>query len=464
MKKLQWGMVWLFFLVAFTRPAAFAQEGPGSLQDLLDQVRAERQADSKLHGEREARFLAERDQRQSLLQQAESELAGIKRQSEAKQASFRENEENLIQLRAQLKERAASLGELFGVVRQISRDTAGMIEGSFVSVQSGERVDFLNTMADSTELASLEELERLWIILLEEMTQSGQVVKFSTTVTEANGDQSDRAVVRVGTFNGVSDGQYLRYVPETRQLAELARQPEGQYINAAQDLEQATEGYTAFGVDPSRGAILAALVQSPNFWERIEQGGIVGFIILAVGLIAAILIVERAMFLWGEGRRMDAQRRIDELKTDNALGRVMRVYQYDPDQNVETLEARLDEAILEQIPRFERGLGMIGICAAVAPLLGLLGTVVGMIDTFQSITLFGAGDPRVMSDGISQALVTTQLGLSVAIPIVLLHSLLSSKSGRLLHTLEEQSAGMIALRAGSVSLSLDLDEPTPDAP
>ena len=465
MKKLQWGVVWLLFLVVSPRPDVFAQEGPSSLQELLNQVRAERQADSKLHGERESRFLAERDQRQSLLQQAERELASVKQQSGEKQAAFRNNEDNLIKLRGQLKERAASLGELFGVVRQISRDTAGIVEGSFVSVQSGERVDFLNTVAESTELASLEELERLWIVLLEEMTQSGQVVKFSTTVAEANGTQSDREVVRVGTFNSISGGKYLRYVPETRQLAELARQPEGRYISAAQELEQTTETYSAFGVDPSRGAILAALVQSPNARERIEQGGVIGFIILAIGLIATVMIVERAVYLWREGRRMDAQRKVEELKPDNALGRVMLVYQYDTDQNVETLEARLEEAVLEQIPRLERGLGMLGIFAAVAPLLGLLGTVVGMIDTFQSITLFGAGDPRVMSDGISQALVTTQLGLSVAIPIVLLHSLLSSKSGRLLHTLEEQSAGMIALRAGRTSLSLGRsDEPIPDAP
>ena len=305
----------MLFLVGSPRLEVFAQEGPQSLQELFDQVRAERQADSKVHSERESRFLAERDQRQSLLQQAERELASVKQESEEKQAIFRTNEDNLVQLRSQLKERAASLGELFGVVRQISRDTAGMIEGSFVSVQSGERVDFLNTMAESTELASLEELERLWLTLLEEMTQSGQVVKFATTVTEPDGAQSEREIVRVGTFNGVSEGQYLRYVPETRQLAELARQPEGQYISAAQDLEQTTEGYTAFGVDPSRGAILAALVQRPGAWERIEQGGIIGFVILAIGLIAAGLIVERTVYLWREDRRMQAQRQMDELKS-----------------------------------------------------------------------------------------------------------------------------------------------------
>ena len=264
--------------------------------------------------------------------------------------------------------------------------------------------------------------------------------------------QSEREIVRVGTFNGVSEGQYLRYVPETRQLAELARQPEGQYISAAQDLEQTTEGYTAFGVDPSRGAILAALVQRPGAWERIEQGGIIGFVILAIGLIAAGLIVERTVYLWREDRRMQAQRQMDELKADNALDASCSCTNKTRIKMLKLWKRAWKKRSWNKFRSWNVAWRTLGIFAAVAPLLGLLGTVVGMIDTFQSITLFGAGDPRVMSDGISQALVTTQLGLSVAIPIVLLHSLLSSKSGRLVHTLEEQSAGMIALLAGRSSL------------
>ncbi len=444
MRRIYWHTVWLVFLALPGWSSPAAQEAPSSLEELIERVQAERQADSKLHAEREARFVAERDKQQQRLQQARADLGQIQRQSEQKRTTFEQNEDRLEELRTQLDERAASLGELFGVVRQVARDTAGLLDSSLVSAQLGDRADFLYAVGESKELPSLEKLEQLWITLLEEMAQSGRVVKFPATIVDANGEQSDREVVRVGAFNTISQGKYLRYVPETRQLVELTRQPEQQYQSAAQDLEQITEGYSTFGVDPSRGAILAALVQTPDVWERLEQGGVIGYIILAIGLFALVLSLERIGYLWLEGRRINAQRQTDAPQTDNALGRVMLVYHNDTDQDVTTLEARLDEVILNQIPRLERGLSTIGILAGVAPLLGLLGTVVGMIDTFQSITLFGTGDPRTMSSGISQALVTTQMGLSVAIPIVLLHTIVSGTSNRLVQVLDEQGAGMVA--------------------
>ena len=444
MRRIYWSLAWLAFLAlpGWSNPAA--QEAPSSLDELLKRVQAERQADSKLHSEREARFVAERDQQQQRLRQARADLDQVKRQSEQKRAAFEQNEDRLEELRTQLNERAASLGELFGVVRQVARDTAGLLDNSLVSAQLGDRADFLYTLGESKELPSLEELEQVWLGLLEEMAQSGRVVKFPATVVDATGEQSEREVVRVGTFNSVSQGQYLRYVPETHQLVELTRQPPQQFQSAAQDLEQTTEGYSAFGVDPSRGAILAALVQTPDVWERLNQGGVIGYIILAIGLLGLVLSLERIVYLWREGRRITAQRQTDTPQADNALGRVMLVYHNDTEQDVATLEARLDEAILNQLPRLERGLSTIGILAGVAPLLGLLGTVVGMIDTFQSITLFGTGDPRTMSSGISQAMVTTQMGLSVAIPIVLLHTIVSGTSSRLVQVLDEQGAGLIA--------------------
>ena len=437
-------LVSLISLEVLAGPSHAQPESPRSLEELLEQVRAEHRADSKLHADREARFRAERDQQKALVQKAETELARAKQASGQLRTTFEENETRLAERRSQLNERAASLGELFGVVRQAARDAASVIEDSVISAQHAGRADFLTSLAESTELASLEELEQLWVVLLEEMTQSGQVVTFPTAVVGADGAPQQQAVTRVGVFNAVSGGKYLRYIPETHQLVELARQPEQQYQTWAQELEHTTDGYTAFGLDPSRGAILAALVQSPDGWERFEQGGIIGYIIVVLGLLAVLLIIERAVYLGLEGRRMHVQRNADAPLANNALGRVMQVYQEDTVQDVETLEARLDEAILKQIPKLERGLSTISILAAVAPLLGLLGTVVGMIDTFQSITLFGSGDPRIMSSGISQALVTTQLGLCVAIPLVLCHTLLSNKSNRLIQILDEQSAGLIA--------------------
>jgi biopolymer transport protein ExbB len=122
----------------------------------------------------------------------------------------------------------------------------------------------------------------------------------------------------------------------------------------------------------------------------------------------------------------------------------MSVYTDNKDIDIETLELKLDEAILRESAPLETGLNFIKVLYVVAPLLGLLGTVVGMIATFQMITLFGTGDPRMMAGGISTALVTTVLGLVVAIPLTLLHAFLQGKSKALIQILEEQAAGIIA--------------------
>ena len=114
---------------------------------------------------------------------------------------------------------------------------------------------------------------------------------------------------------------------------------------------------------------------------------------------------------------------------------------------MEVLELKLGEAILKELPKFNSMLSFLKIISVVAPLLGLLGTVTGMIVTFQAITLYGAGDPKLMAGGISTALVTTVLGLVVAIPTVFLHTLVQSRAKRLTQILQEESAGMLSERA-----------------
>lgn len=104
----------------------------------------------------------------------------------------------------------------------------------------------------------------------------------------------------------------------------------------------------------------------------------------------------------------------------------------------------MDEAILRETPTIDRGINLIKMFAAIAPLMGLLGTVIGMILTFQTIMLFGTGDPKIMAGNISLALVTTALGLIAALPLILVHSIVAGKSKAVLHKLDEQSAGLIA--------------------
>jgi biopolymer transport protein ExbB len=137
-----------------------------------------------------------------------------------------------------------------------------------------------------------------------------------------------------------------------------------------------------------------------------------------------------------------------ELSDDNPLGRVLAVAEKSGMEDTDNLELLLDEAITREVPVLEKGLAIIKLIAAIGPLLGLLGTVTGMIVTFQTISLYGSGDPKLMAEGISQALVTTVQGLCVAIPLLFLHSIVASRSRTLVQILDEQTAGLISRRAG----------------
>lgn len=276
------------------------------------------------------------------------------------------------------------------------------------------------------------------------MTESGKVARFKTQVAAANGDKDARDVIRVGAFNLVSDGKYLEYLPETGRLVELARQPQGRFLDSAEDLAKTKEGFSSFAVDPSRGQLLSLLVQTPSLGERIDQGGVIGYIIIGLGIVALLIAIERLVTLLMTSTRVNEQIEKPDEPGDNALGRVMRVYHDNKTVATETLELKLGEAVLKETPKFNRMLMFLKIIAVVAPLLGLLGTVTGMIITFQAITLFGTGDPKLMAGGISQALITTVLGLCVAIPTVFLNALVSSRAKRLTQVLEEQATGMIA--------------------
>jgi len=301
--------------------------------------------------------------------------------------------------------------------------------------------------AQAEELPSLQDLRGLQLMLLEEMAQSGQVVRFNAEITDPSGQTTGGDVLRVGAFNLVHDGRLLTLDSFTGASRTLPRQPAGRYLSMAEDLGKATSGVVDMAVDPSRGQLLGLLIQAPGLGERIQQGGYVGYTIIGMGFIGLLIALWRLVVLQGAGRRIRLQLKTSQASEDNALGRILAVYERHQSGNLDALALKLDEAIMREAPILERYQGILKVFAAVAPLLGLLGTVVGMIITFQQLTLFGTGDPKLMAGGISQALITTVLGLIVAIPLVLLHSVVSSSSQGLVEILEEQSAGLIARRA-----------------
>ena len=423
-----------------------------SLDSLLKQVKSGRINDAKENAERLKNFKADKALQGKKLATMKVERKRQESRSVKLEREFEENEKNLAVLEKTFRERLGNLKELFGVLQQAAGDARGQFDNSLTQIQFADRSDYLTDLAQkmgqSSQLASIEEIERLWFELQREMTESAKVVRFNSKVITAQGEEVNRPVTRIGLFNVVSDGKYLQYVPETGNLIELGRQPQNRYLSGIEDLEAASSGMVGFAIDPSRGQLLSLLVQSPGLVERIHQGGVVGYIILFLGLIAVLVAGERLVTLWLTGRRVNVQvKQPGSPQTNNPLGRVLAIYEANPSANTETLELKLSEAVLKETLSLNRSLMFLKVIAVVAPLMGLLGTVTGMIVTFQAITLFGTGDPKLMAGGISQALVTTVLGLCVAIPTVFLHTLTVIRSKRITHVLEEQATGMVAERS-----------------
>ncbi len=422
-------------------------EQADSVLDLLDLVRLEAAEGTRANRQRVERFRQSRDERQRMLEEVSRELAAENRRSTTLNRRFDQNEVDLGDLEERLQIRIGNFGELFGVVRDVAGNTMGHIYTSLISAQYPDRMKRLEDIGAAEELPSLEDLRNLQLALLEEMAQSGQIVRFNAEITDPSGRKEQGEVIRVGAFVLVHDGQFLTRDERTGALQVLPRQPAGRFVNMAEDLSEASSGTVDMAIDPSRGQLLGLLIQAPNLGERVQQGGYVGYTIIGMGVIGLLIALWRLFVLQGAGRRIRAQLRSSGASDDNALGRILLVYEEHRSGNLDALALKLDESIMREAPALERYQGILKVFAAVAPLLGLLGTVVGMIITFQQLTLFGTGDPKLMAGGISQALITTVLGLIVAIPLVLLHSVVSSSSQGLVEILEEQSAGLIARKA-----------------
>ena len=442
-----------------------------TLGDLLRNVEERRVVESRDHVRRERQFVERRADQQQLLDEAKAERRREEQRSERLETRFEENEIRIGDMQEQLDKRLGSLRELFGVLQQVAGDTRGLFETSIISLEFPGRGEWLGELAakmgTASQLATIEEMEQLWFELQREMTEAGKVTRFPATVNRLNGERVDTEVIRVGAFNVVADGEYINYDIEAHALVELARQPAARFANTAEDIHDAEPGEVVeFAIDPSRGSMLSLLIQAATVGERVGspfggiangecwlpfcdgQGGYVGSVIILGGILGVLLAIERLITLTLVGLKVQAQkRRPDEPSEDNPLGRLLNVYQENQSIDVDTLDLKLSEAILNETPKLTRNITLIQVISVVAPLLGLLGTVIGMILTFQAITLFGTGDPKTMAGGISTALMTTVLGLCVAIPTVLLHSIVNTRSKIVIHVLDEESAGLIAQRA-----------------
>jgi biopolymer transport protein ExbB len=429
--------------------AAYAAEGTAvNLDQLLQQTKNAKAEEAKLNAEREARFKADASQQAKLLADAMAARNAAEARSNALSAQFDANDLEIAAQRDLLKTREGNLGELFGVTRQVAGDAANTLSQSLISAQFPDREDFLRNLASAKVLPSINELEQLWFVLQQEMTESGRIAKLNAEIVGTDGVAGTGEVIRIGPFVATSGSDYLTYLPSKKALGRLTRQPPAKFGAIAEELSTATSGYVPAVADPSRGVLLAMYVERPNVWERIEKGELVGYVILVVGFIGALCAIYQTLYLIAVRIKVRRQvKSLDRPVKDNPLGRVLLAFKGDGkniEDDAEIAELRLSEAVLRELPNLERFQAFLRLAVAAGPLLGLIGTVVGMIVTFQSITESGSSDPKLMANGISQAMICTVLGLGIAIPLLFANAGLVSMSQGLSQMLDEQSTGLLA--------------------
>ena len=413
---------------------------------LVESVKTSASIRAKEDRARLNKFLSDKNKQQSLLNQMKVKLNNEEDRSERLTKQYEDNDAALSDLEEQLTLKLGSFGELFGIVRQTAGESKGQFSLSLTNIEYPDRIDFLGDLAErkSLDLPTSAELERLWYEILNELNQSGKVKKYNTNILSKSGELVNRDIIRIGVFNSVSDGDYLNLVSEQNVLEYLAKQPEGSIRRSARRLQNNDVEYREVFIDPTRGSLLTKLIDRAGFFDRINQGGFVGYIILIILALGITMGVLQFLFLRNESKIVNSELNSGKYSDSSTLGKLNSIYSKYKGENPEELEAQLEDVLARATPALEKNLSIIKLLAAVAPLLGLLGTVIGMIETFQSITLFGTGDPKLMAGGISQALVTTMLGLIAAVPLLFIHNILDSRSRSISQIYEEQAIGYVA--------------------
>jgi biopolymer transport protein ExbB len=438
--------------VARVQPSTFSQPEITNLDQLLDAVRHQQKAERDIERQRERDFLRDKNRQQSLLDKAKRNFDIAQEDNNPLQKITELNEQEIQKLQQRLNQRTEEMGDIYSIFNEFSGDFATAFNSSMTAMEFPNRSEQVSALLDNDALATIADMQSIWLLLQEDMTAASKIQQLNVPVVHTDGISQLNSVVRAGTFTVFSEGKFLRYIAEVGELLALERQPASRYVATINDFDVQSD-LQLLTIDPTGGGLLGLLSYSPNVRERIEQGGMIGKIILALGCLGLTITVWRAVYLSSIYVSIKAQQKKPEkAKDNNPLGRVIlsaqagltsTVLTAGEQSELEALQFKLDEAVLLEVPNLERGHNFIKLLAAISPLLGLLGTVTGMIVTFQAISLFGSGDPKLMASGISQALMTTVLGLVVAIPLLFGHSFVAALARTMIQRLDEQSAGII---------------------
>ncbi|PHO10526.1 hypothetical protein CPG37_03515 [Malaciobacter canalis] len=415
------------------------------LNSLLNNVKQSSNKEIIQENKRLKDFIENKNRQKELLNKTKRELKQENLETARLKEIIEKNEKILAKKESELNIKIGDLGEMFGSVRQTSADFLTSYKRSFTASQFPQKKEVFTKFSNSKKLPTIDELTTFWHTMLDEIIQSGNISKYEATVIAHSGEKNTQEVTRVGQFSAFSKGEFLTYSDDMNALIELSVQPASSYKDSAKEFENSSNEIKNILIDPTKGTLFTMLGNNPTIMDRINQGGIVGYIILALGGLGLIFAIYKMIVLNIIHTKIRKQRKdISNYDDSNSLGKIAGIFYKNINDSISDLEIKIGEAILKETNNIKKGQSFVKLLAAVTPLLGLLGTVTGMIATFQAITLFGTGDPKLMAGGISTALITTVLGLVTAIPLLFAYTYISSKSEAIVSILEEQSIGMLA--------------------
>ncbi len=436
-------MIKKWLSMAAISSAIFMPHSALASDTLVQRAKQEHQQQQSHNIARESGFKQSEQDLQAVKNKLVAERAALQAEANALSATFSQNEAKLVRLEEQLRLETGSLGELFGVVRQNAKELESELTHSVTGVDGNTYKKDIDAIVAATSLPTLPQLRAMWRSMEEHIKASGELAKVSFTLLDGEGREQNVTGVRLGAMALVDERGYVKWNGQRGDAVHYLRQPE----NAPTANALILGNMESVVIDPSRGILLQQLANSPTLQDRLNAGGVVGKIILGLLAVGFMIALVRGVSLMVARQKIAKQLKNPAQPADNPLGRVLAVYQQDKHRSVEALELRLLEAVVDEQAHLEKGLSMLKLLAALAPMLGLLGTVTGMIETFQLITQFGNGDPKVMAGGISMALVTTVLGLIAAMPLLLAHNILSSQAENIRNIIEKQGIGLVAEQA-----------------
>ncbi|ENM6575191.1 MotA/TolQ/ExbB proton channel family protein [Vibrio fluvialis] len=414
--------------------------------NLVQQAKTENRTEQTHNVKREADFKKTEQELKAEKAALVAKRNALQAEADKLSAQFSKNENSLARLEEKLRLETGSLGEIFGVVRQNAKEIRAELENSVTGVDRQQYASVIDDIVAAKSLPSMKQLIGLWHAMDEQIHASGEISTHDIAFIDGEGRTQTTSATRIGALGLVTKQGYVNWNNARKDAIAYQKQPDnGPTSSSLASIEQ---GETAAVVlDPSRGTLLEQLAQAPTLQQRLEAGGVIGKIILVLLAVGLIIGVYRGIVLAIARQKIQAQLKTPNQPGNNPLGRILSVYNKEQNRSVEALELRLLEAVVDEQTGLEKGLSMLKLLAALAPMLGLLGTVTGMIETFQVITQFGNGDPKVMAGGISMALVTTVLGLVAAMPLLLAHNILSTQAENIRNILEKQGIGLVAEEA-----------------